>query len=267
MTSDLDPVVVDAFWDGTYLGNPAAVVLLEERVLGSDVMQSLASSLDLPTTAFAERRSASEFAIRWFTPTHELELCGHATFATAAFLFGFGHAEPDATIAFHTRFGPLFATREPDGRIVLDLPGLEVRPHPIPEGLQEALGLEVVRCSASIDDLIVDVASESEIAVMRPDLHQIARLPFRGAVVTAEGQAPDVDFVSRGFFPAIGVDEDQVCVSAHCKLAPCWAERLGRTRMVALQLSQRGGRLGLEVAGDRVRVSGYARTPALKDHR
>ncbi|WP_431873278.1 PhzF family phenazine biosynthesis protein [Amycolatopsis sacchari] len=244
---------VDAFADGRFAGNPAAVAPVPEFP-PVPVMQEAAHRIGLPTTAFVVPRHTAEYGIRWFTPYAEINLCGHATIASARYLFTRPENAGQDRLTFVSDNGILHAERE-DDLVGIDLPAAPVTPADPPPGLLAALGVEAVACHVSSDDVLVEVASPEAVSAVRPDFGALARLPFRGHIVTAAGGA---DFVSRTFFPSLGVDEDQVCVTAHAKLTPYWAARLGRERLTALQLSERGGRLLVEDAGDRVRVLGTA---------
>lgn len=250
--------VVDTFADDRYQGNPAAVILRPQGFPPSAAMQSIASGLALPTTAFVVPEGGTRYRIRWFTPRKELNLCGHATVASAGYLFDIEGADRAATLCFLTQMGPIYAARDGD-YISIDLPRMDVSPCPPPPGLEPALGAAIVRCAQSADDLLIELESERAVAGLRPDFDALALFSCRGHVVTARADSPGADFVSRAFFPALGVAEDQVCVSAHCKLAPYWGARLHKRRMTGLQLSQQGGRLLVDTHGDRVRVLGTAR--------
>ncbi|MET7311755.1 PhzF family phenazine biosynthesis protein [Streptomyces sp. NPDC005571] len=247
--------VVDAFADSRFKGNPAAVVRTT-AALPLDVMQSRAHRIGLPTTAFVVPTDPGTYRIRWFTPHAEINLCGHATIAAARCLFGREENAGADRLRFESDNGVLFAEREGD-LVAIDLPKPEITGTDPPPGLLEALGTDAVSCAVFSDDVLVELKSAQAVAAVRPDFDALARLPFRGHIVTARGEA-GADFVSRTFFPSLGVNEDQVCVTAHCKLAPFWARRLGRRRLVALQLSERGGRLEVAELGDRVRVLGSA---------
>jgi predicted PhzF superfamily epimerase YddE/YHI9 len=250
--------VVDAFSDATHRGNPAGVVLLPRGAFPErERMQAVAARLPLPTTAFVIEQEPGTYRIRWFTPASELNLCGHATIATAGYLYEMGGLRAGARLTFHAATATLRAHRE-NGFVFLDLPRMDAPPDVPPAGLDAALGVTIHHCGHAIDDLLVLLDSEQTVASLNPDFEALGRIACRGHIVTARSSRPGVDFVSRSFFPALGVNEDQVCVSAHCKLAPFWAERLGKNRLTALQLSQRGGRLMLQVEGDRVHVAGTA---------
>ncbi|GAA2987906.1 PhzF family phenazine biosynthesis protein [Streptosporangium longisporum] len=246
--------VVDTFADESFAGNPAAVVVAE-AFPAEEAMQGKAHRIGLPTTAFVVPAAApDEYRVRWFTPYKEINLCGHATIASARHLFDRDSGVKRLT--FVSDNGVLRAERDGD-LVAIELQAVPPVPCEPPAGLLEALGTTAVRCAVSSDDILVEVDSVQAVSAVRPDFAALATQPFRGHIVTARASS-DVDFVSRTFFPALGVNEDQVCVTAHCKLAPYWAERLGRTRLTALQLSQRGGRLEMTLAGDRVRVLGTA---------
>jgi predicted PhzF superfamily epimerase YddE/YHI9 len=247
--------IVDTFADERFAGNPAAVVK-GPSFPPVGVMQDAARRIGLPTTAFVVPITPGEYSVRWFTPDKEINLCGHATIACARYLFRQLDNVYRARLAFVSANGVLSAERAGD-LIAIDLPKAELIACDPPPGLLEALGTDAVSCAVSHDDTLVEVESADAVAAVRPDFAVLARLPFRGHIVTATGTS-DADFVSRTFFPSLGVNEDQVCVTAHCKLVPFWAERLGRRKLTAVQLSQRGGCLRTEDAGNRVRVLGTA---------
>lgn len=248
--------IVDTFADDQFAGNPAAVAPVP-AFPPDEAMQRIANRIGLPTTAFVVPAAPGEYRVRWFTPAKELNLCGHATIASARYLFGLEENLGRTTLTFVSENGVLFAERVGD-LIAIDLPTADLRPaEPPPPGLLEALGTDALSCWVSHDDVLVELESATAVAAVRPDFAALARQPFRGNIVTAPGPA-GVDFVSRTFFPSLGVNEDQVCVTAHCKLAPFWAGRLGRSGLSALQLSERGGRLAVEHRGKRVHVLGAA---------
>lgn len=243
---------VDAFAREPFTGNPAAVCL--PGAARDDVwLQKVAAEMNLSETAFLWAEEGA-WRLRWLTPTTEVDLCGHATLASAHVLWETGRAE--GAIRFLTRSGVLEATREGEA-IALDFPSTAPAPCAPPAGLFDALGAEG-ECHRSRFDVLVRLSSEAAVRALRPDLRALAAIDARGVIVTAEGDAHD--FVSRFFAPAAGVDEDPVTGSAHCALAPFWAERLGRSRLRAYQASARGGELEVEVAGDRVRLFGHAIT-------
>lgn len=247
--------VVDTFADAQFAGNPAAVLPVP-AFPSVDRMQATAFQIALPTTAFVVPAASGEYQVRWFTPYKEINLCGHATIASARHLFGLASNANRTTLRFVSDNGVLHAARSGD-LIAIDLPAAGLSRTDPPPGLLQALGLtEAVSCVVSNDDVLVEVTSADAVAAVRPDFAALTEQPFRGHIVTATGGG--VDFVSRTFFPSLGVNEDQVCVTAHCKLAPFWSGRLRHPRLTALQLSERGGRLAVEHAGERVRVLGSA---------
>jgi PhzF family phenazine biosynthesis protein len=246
--------VVDTFADERFAGNPAAVVTSPAFPADAE-MQDVAHRIGLPTTAFVVPAGPGEYGIRWFTPHAEITLCGHATIASARHLFGAADAGR-TTLRFTSPRGVLVTERVGD-LVSIDLPAARLTPIAPPPGLLEALGVRALSCTTSDDDVLVELVDAAAVAAVRPDFPALAAQPFRGHVVTAPGPR-GVDIASRTFFPSLGVDEDQVCVSAHCGLAPFWARRLGRPALTALQLSGRGGRLAVEDRGDRVRVLGAA---------
>jgi PhzF family phenazine biosynthesis protein len=248
---------VDAFTDTAFRGNPAAVCLLE-RVASAEWMQYVAAEMNLSETAFLVPR-ADGFDLRWFTPTVEVDLCGHATLASAHVLWETGHLAPEATARFHTRSGLLSATRDGDS-ITLDFPATVPEPADAPDGLAEALGAKPVHVARSRFDYLVEVEDEEAVRTLSPDLRALGEIDVvRGIIVTARG-SDGTDFVSRFFAPAAGVDEDPATGSAHCCLAPYWADKLGRNPLDAFQASMRGGTLRVEVRGDRVLLGGQAVT-------
>ena len=246
--------VLDAFADADHLGNPAAVVILAQFPPVEE-MQRAARRIGLPTTAFVLPRSPGEYAVRWFTPHAEINVCGHATLASAAHLFATLPGEPPERLAFRYGGGVLDCSRRRD-LIGIDLPATEPEPFDPPADLVRALGVTPLSCRRSPHDVMVELPAAADVRAVAPDFPALGAQPFRGHVVTAPGGG--VDFVSRTFFPTLGVDEDEVCVSAHALLVPFWAGRLGRTSLTALQLSPRGGRLAAEHRGDRVVVYGSA---------
>jgi PhzF family phenazine biosynthesis protein len=251
--------VVDAFTDQPFRGNPAAVVLLDrvDRDLDDGWMQQLAAEMRHSETAYVRPRPDGDHDLRWFTPGAEVDLCGHATLATAHVLAGLGSPGP---FRFHTRSGVLAATAG-RGTIELDFPAQPPTPRTAPRGLAAALGVELVGCHGNGTDVLVEVQDAATVRDLVPDITALAEVECRGVIVTAAADAgADADFVSRFFAPRVGVDEDPVTGSAHCALAPFWAERLGRTSLVGAQLSARGGRVACELRGQRVRLAGAAVT-------
>jgi predicted PhzF superfamily epimerase YddE/YHI9 len=256
----LELVQIDAFTDRPFHGNPAAVCRLAEP-RDDAFLQSVAAEMNLSETAFLSRRDDGGWDLRWFTPAIEVDLCGHATLASAHHLWQDGHAGEDEEIRFHTHSGVLTARRA-DGWIELDFPSLPPKPMGALPGLAAALGEELLWVGGNGSDLLVELASEAAVRNRCPDMAALRRLPARGVIVTAPAAAADggYDFVSRFFAPAVGVDEDPVTGSAHCCLGPFWAERLGRDQVVGYQASARGGTVRVRVAGDRVVLAGRAVT-------
>lgn len=269
--------VVDAFTHQPFTGNPAGVCVLDAAA-DPAWMQQVAAELRHSETAFCwpepagAATSGSQWALRWFTPTHEVSLCGHATLAAAHHLRERGSVDPAEPAAFATASGTLTATPA-DGLEWLDFPARPATPSEPPAELLAALApLEesatggVVAATATVHgrsgegDWLVELPDADAIAEVSPDFAALATLGRRGVIVTAPGDGNEVDFVSRFFAPAVGIDEDPVTGSAHCTLAPLWAERLGRDELVGEQRSARGGRLHVRAAGDRVRLGGRAIT-------
>lgn len=248
-------VQVDAFTDRPFAGNPAAVCVLPGPA-DARWMQHVAMEMNLAETAFLHREDGG-WRLRWFTPAVEVDLCGHATLASAHVLWEDGHAPRTEPLRFLTRSGALGAAAR-DGWIELDFPSEPALPVPAPPHLLEALGVTGTVAKNRMDYL-VEVADESLVRRLNPDLGRLKLIPSRGVVVTARAAAP-YDFVSRFFGPAVGVDEDPVTGSAHCALGPWWAERLGRTSLVGFQASARGGVVRVEVRGARVGLLGQAVT-------
>lgn len=249
--------VVDAFSDRQHQGNPAGVIMVKNAFPPAARMQAIAAQLALPTTAFVIEQQPGDYAIRWFTPGAELNICGHATIATMGYLYDVERVRANGPLCFHTHAGPLHARREGE-LMFLDLPTMHTTPAAPPAHLEAALGATIRHFARAVDDFLILLDSEETVRGLAPDFDALKTFDCRGHVVTAPSRRAGVDFVSRSFFPALGVNEDQVCVSAHCKLAPFWAGRLGRRRLSALQVSPRGGRLIVEAAGDRVHVAGTA---------
>ncbi|WP_339533159.1 PhzF family phenazine biosynthesis protein [Pseudomonas mucidolens] len=247
----LDIYQVDAFSDQPFGGNPAAVCPLTEW-LPDQQLQAIAAENNLSETAFFVPRG-DVYELRWFTPQVEVDLCGHATLATAWVLIHALAAAPDM-LRFATRSGELRVSRNGD-ELVMDFPAKTPQPCAAPAGMLEALGIEKAEVFAT-DDYIVQVEDEALVAALTPDFSRLAGLPKRGIAVTANSSR--FDFISRWFGPNVGVNEDPVTGSAHTSLAPFWAERLGKHRLSAEQGGTRRGQLTCEVKGDRVFISGKA---------
>ena len=262
---------VDAFTDEPFAGNPAAVCLLEAGSLprgaqGPDPawMQRVAAEMNLPETAFLRPSSeVGRYGLRWFTPTVEVELCGHATLASAHVLFSEGLVEAGQPVRFDSASGPLHARPGAGGAIWLDFPATPAAPVDPPAGLLEALGTGPVRwVGLGRLDYLVELEDEAAVRALAPDLRWLERLGSRGVIVTAaSGSGPGgYDFVSRFFAPGAGIDEDPVTGSAHCALGPFWAGRLGRDELTGFQASARGGLVQVRPRGDRVLLGGRAVT-------
>jgi PhzF family phenazine biosynthesis protein len=250
-------VQIDAFADRPFTGNPAAVCLMDGPA-PEDWMQQVAMEMNLSETAFLHPE-ADGWRLRWFTPLAEVALCGHATVASVQHLWEEGRLAAGDRARFYTLSGVLTARHDGD-RIELDFPAMPGRDAAPPEGLAEMLGVTPLRVLRSDFDWLVEVESESVVRAAAPDLARLARVDARGVVLTAASEDGKYDFVSRFFAPRVGVDEDPVTGSAHCTLAPFWAERLGRTELTGYQASRRGGVVGVRVAGDRVALLGRAIT-------
>jgi len=244
--------VVDAFAPAPFAGNPAGVCPLAEW-LPDPLLQAIAAENRHSETAFLVR-GGDHYALRWFTPAVEVNLCGHATLAAAHVLFA--HlGEPGPRLEFRSHSGPLFAERQ-GGRIALDFPALPLRPRPVDAALVAALGC-MPELALREDDILAVLPDAEAVRRLKPDFAAVAALDCRGLIVTAPGR--DCDFVARFFAPGAGIDEDPVTGSAHCLLTPYWAERLGKRELHARQLSARGGELFCRLHGDRVEIAGRCR--------
>ena len=264
--------LVDAFTNAPFAGNPAGVVLLDApQPVGW--MRAMAAEVNASETAFLEldTRAPDTWRLRWFTPTTEVDLCGHATLASAHVLWEDGLAHEGHTLRFRTRVGELRAAAD-DGAILLDLPAWPVREHPQPARLEQALrgapGRYLGRTAGSAGEEntgaeqandVVELADETAVRNLDPDLDEVVRLGASGLIVTAPADGDD-DFVSRYFAPTLGVPEDPVTGSAHATLGPWWAEVLGRDDLRARQLSRRGGHVRVRVDDHRVHIGGGAVT-------
>ena len=248
---------VDAFTDQPFSGNPAAVCLLDgER--DTDWLQAVAAEMNLSETAFLLEQ-ADGFSLRWFTPTIEVDLCGHATLAAAHILWEQHLLEPETTARFHTRSGLLRATHS-NGLIEMDFPATPAESTEEPPGLLDALRLDKSNIYRNRFDYLVIADNESAVHALQPDFPALGQIEARGIIVTAHSDDPDYDFISRFFAPTAGIDEDPVTGSAHCTLAPWWADHLGKQSMRALQVSSRGGVIKVTLQNDRVHLGGRAVT-------
>jgi PhzF family phenazine biosynthesis protein len=249
---------VDTFTESAFAGNPAAVCLLSGPADAS-WMQRVAAEMNLAATAFLEPL-AGGYALRWFTPTVELALCGHGTLASAHVLYETGRAGKGDQIRFVSAGGELIA-RHDGTAIELDFPATPAAHAAPPDGLLTALGVRSAEWTgAGAEDFMVVLASEQQVTGLRPDQAGLAAISVRGIIVTAPASRPGADFVSRSFAPSIGVAEDSVTGSSHCTLAPYWCERLGQTALTGYQASARGGTVRVRLAGERVILAGQAVT-------
>lgn len=252
---------VDAFTDQPFAGNPAAVVLLGDAWPDPSWMQSVAAENNLSETAFVTATErANAFGIRWFTPTREIDLCGHATLASAHTLWEQGVADPSTPITLRcAAHGELACERDADGRIALDFPADPPEPVEQPAALIDAIGMAPADVLRGREDFLFVVEQPEAVRRAMPDLRALALIDARGVIVTARG-ADGIDVVSRCFFPRFGIDEDPVTGSAHCTLGPYWAAKLGKDTLRCRQASARGGDLRLTIRGERVRIAGHAVT-------
>jgi len=248
---------VDAFTEKPFGGNPAAVCILPGPC-NPDWMQNVAQEMNLSETAFLHKQEDG-FGLRWFTPAVEVDLCGHATLASAHILWEEGLLQAHEQARFYTRSGLLAAERRED-QIELNFPANPDEPASIPFGLLEGLGVTPKHVGRSKFDYLVEVDSEELVRMIRPDFGVLRTLPVRGIMVTSRATTPGYDFISRFFAPREGINEDPVTGSAHCTLGPFWSKRIGKKELVAYQASERGGVLRVRVAGDRVYLSGRAIT-------
>jgi PhzF family phenazine biosynthesis protein len=252
---------VDSFTDKVFSGNPAAVCLLETAA-PDDWMQSVAREMNLSETAFVASASdglGPAFHLRWFTPRSEVELCGHATLATAHVLWETGTLDHDTAASFQTLSGVLTA-RKIGAEIELDFPSRVPSVAGSPPGLEEAMGVAPVSVAAVERDYLIELATEREVRGASPDFARLESLNVEATIITSLSSSDDYDFVSRFFSPKMGVNEDPVTGAAHCVLAPYWCERLGRHELVGYQASSRGGTVRVRLVADRVRLAGKAVT-------
>lgn len=252
----LEVTVIDAFTDKPFSGNPAAVCILPSP-LSESKMRLIAAEMNLSETAFLSPEGDG-FRLRWFTPTSEVSLCGHATLASAHALWTKGGVTDDE-ILFHTLSGTLTATRE-EGAITLDFPAEEVISYPLSDLLRTAVSGKILFEGKTSVRHFVELSSAEEVRNLAPDLSLINRCAPGRIIVTARSDDPRYDFISRYFAPGIGVPEDPVTGSAHCALACYWAQKLGKNEFNAYQASRRGGALRVKLAGERVFLTGHAVT-------
>ncbi len=253
---ELEIFQVDAFANATFEGNPAAICILDEW-LPDIVMQAIAMEMNLSETCFVVRKE-DNFRIRWFTPTIEVKLCGHATLAAAHVLYK--HMDmPKQPIRFHSLSGILVAHITPEGLISLDFPSNPPKPTTLTHEIISALGGAPVEVLED-DDLVVVYSDATEIEILTPNFSAIKALPYRGVVATAPGNGYKYDFVCRFFAPGAGIDEDPVTGSAFTELAPYYADKLGKQDFFAKQISKRGGEVHVTLDGHRTHLAGSAIT-------
>ncbi|OPL15581.1 MAG: isomerase [delta proteobacterium MLS_D] len=244
---------IDAFTSTVFSGNPAAVCILDHWI-DDGLLQSIAMENNLSETAFLVPADDG-FDLRWFTPTTEVTLCGHATLA-AAFVVMTRRGWTGDEVLFRTRWSGRLAVTSRGELFVMDFPARSTRPAGVPPGLEDALGVTPRSVFESEEDLLVVLDDEHAVRAARPDMTVLEQVPFRGVIITARGDESDI--VSRFFAPRVGVPEDPVTGSSHCVLAPYWARVLGKTKLHAVQVSKRGGELWCSSLGDRVAISGEA---------
>jgi PhzF family phenazine biosynthesis protein len=251
-------IQVDAFTDKPFTGNPAAVCILSEP-RDDAWLQKVAAEMNVSETAFLTK-SKDGFDLRWFTPTVEVDLCGHATLASAHVLWGKGYLASGEQARFHTKSGLLTADLR-DGWIEMNFPAEPEKSAEAPASLAKALGIETMLYTGKNRfDFLVEVPSEETIRRMTPDFTLLSTIDARGIIVTSRSVAGYCDFVSRFFAPRVGVNEDPVTGSSHCCLGPYWGKRLEKKELIARQISPRGGVLRVRLGGDRVYISGQAVT-------
>ncbi len=248
---------VDAFGYKPFSGNPAAVCILEEEPQES-WMQNVAMEMNLSETAFLYSVGQG-YNLRWFTPTIEVDLCGHATLASAHVLWEEGYLEADQDAEFYTKSGVLKAYKKGD-LIQLDFPADPQEEAPMPASLKEVLGVDPIYVGKSKFDYLVEVESEDVLRNLEPDFNLLKKIKTRGIIVTSASASDEYDFISRFFAPASGINEDPVTGSAHCCLGTFWHKRLGKTELRAYQASKRGGFVHISLKGDRVLLGGNATT-------
>jgi PhzF family phenazine biosynthesis protein len=256
-TMPLTITQVDAFTNRPFAGNPAAVCLLPEPRPDA-WLQQVAAEMNLSETAFLLRQ-ADGFDLRWFTPLVEVDLCGHATLASAHVLWETGELAAEAEARFHTRSG-LLTVRQQGAWLEMNFPAEPARPGEAPPQLLQALGVSPTYLGKNRFDYLVEVKDAATVRSMQPDFSLLRQVDCRGVIVTSRSDDPEYDFISRFFAPAAGIPEDPVTGSAHCCLGPYWGAKLGQTKLNAYQASARGGQVRISLAGERVYLSGQAVT-------
>lgn len=250
---------VDSFTSKPFAGNPAGVCLLDGESRDDDWMQSLAAEMNLAETAFVSRREDDGYDLRWFTPLAEVDLCGHATLASAHILWSTKRHPIAQQIDFETRSGRL-VTSTHGSEIKMDFPAQPSKPADPPAGLLDAMGVSPICVEQNKTDFLLQVEDESTLMGIQPDYRRLGMIDARGIIVTCRSQEEGYDFKSRFFAPAVGVNEDPVTGSAHCCLAPFWKARLGKDTLTGYQASPRGGIVRVANVDDRVHLFGHAVT-------
>jgi PhzF family phenazine biosynthesis protein len=249
---------VDAFTNRPFCGNPAGVCLLDTP-REAEWMQNIAAEMNLPETAFLSHQGDG-YLLRWFTPKAEVDLCGHATLASAHILWETGKLDSRVPARFHTKSGLLIAVKDGEW-IEMDFPADPEQPAARPAKLEEALGTPVKNVAKGKFDLLVEVEHADTVRTLTPDLRLLSTLETdRGIIVTASSPYEEADFISRAFYPKFGIDEDPVTGSAHCLLGPYWERRLGKSELLGYQASKRGGTVRIKVENERIKLSGQAVT-------
>lgn len=248
---------VDAFTDLPFSGNPAAVCILEKET-EKEWMQNIAAEMNLSETAFLIS-NGDRYNLRWFTPTIEVDLCGHATLASAHILWEEGYFNLDQDIDFITRSGVLTVSKIGD-LIEMNFPSEPEESADIPQHLKEGLGVNPIYIGKNRFDYLVEVESEEQVRNLNPDYHLLSTIDTRGIIVTSNSESEEYDFVSRFFAPSSGINEDPVTGSAHCCLGPFWGRKLAKKTMTGYQDSKRGGVVHVTLKGDRVLLGGRAVT-------
>lgn len=246
---------VDSFTSKPFSGNPAAVCILKEDIV-DQLKQDIASEMNLPETAFILPGDEG-FGLRWFTPTTEVDLCGHATLAAAHVLWESGVKDKNETVTFHTRSGVLLV-RKVRGLIEMEFPREDVVKTDCPREIKEGLNAEILFCGRNRMDYFAEVGSEDRLRSLVPDMASLSKLDSRGLIVTS--RSGEYDFISRFFAPQSGIPEDPVTGSAHCALGPYWSEKLEKSVLRAFQASHRGGKIYVGVTNDKVTLAGNAVT-------
>ncbi len=253
---------VDAFAAVPFTGNPAAVCILDEQP-ADHWMQNVAAEMNLSETAFVvPLKEADKFHLRWFTPVGEVDLCGHATLASAHTLVEQKYVDPGRPIRFQTRSGELLCQHD-GGRITMDFPGIATETRAsdtVTNQIVDAIGVDATEVWETTFDMMVVLKDAQSVRVLSPDFASLAKIVTRGVMVTAKSDTKDYDFISRFFAPRHGINEDPVTGSAHCCLAPYWSGRLGRASLIGFQASRRGGTVHCEVTRPRVKLAGTAVT-------